>query len=145
MIRNYSPKNGVVNGTRLIITEIHTHSVKPRILSGMEAHWGKEVLIGKVAITSNDTEHFGATLRRHQFPFRVAFAMTITKSQGLTLKKVGIHLETQVFSHGQLYVALSRVGRPDGVTIFQPNNIRLTHDDPLPIQNCVFYDALLPE
>ena len=69
MIRNYSPKNGVVNGTRLIITEIHTHSVKPRILSGMEAHWGKEVLIGKVAITSNDTEHFGATLRRHQFPF----------------------------------------------------------------------------
>ena len=126
------------------ITEIYTRSVKERILCKMEAHWGKEVLIGKVAITSNDTEHFGATLRRHQFPFRVAFAMKITKSQGLTLKKVGIHLETQVFSHGQLYVALSRVGRPDGVTIFQPNNIRLAYEDPLPIQNCVFYDALLP-
>jgi len=51
MMRNYSPKNGIVNGTRLIITEILTQSVKARILSGMEAHWGKEVLIGKVAIT----------------------------------------------------------------------------------------------
>lgn len=143
MMRNYSRKNGVVNGTRLLITEIHSHSVKARILSGLEQHWGEEVLIGKVAITSTDTENFGATLKRYQFPFRVAFAMTINKSQGLTLTKVGIHLETQVFSHGQVYVAISRVGRPEGVTIYQPENDRATLNDPLPIKNCVFYEALL--
>jgi len=40
----------------------------------------------------------------------VAFAITINKAQGLTLKRVGVYLKDDVFSHGQLYVALSRCG-----------------------------------
>ena len=42
-------------------------------------------------------------------PIRVAFAMTINKSQGQTLDMVGICLREPVFAHGQLYVAFSRV------------------------------------
>ena len=144
MMRNYARRYGVVNGTRLIITEIHDHSVKARILTGNSAFWGREVLIGKVAIKCTDTEHFGATLNRVQFPFRVSLAMTINKSQGLTLKQVGLHLATQVFSHGQLYVALSRVGKPEAITVYQPDNLRDSDQDPLPVKNCVFTDALLP-
>lgn len=34
--------------------------------------------------------------------------MTVNKAQGQSLKVVGIHLHTPVFSHGQLYVAISR-------------------------------------
>ena len=42
-----------------------------------------------------------------------AFAMTINKAQGQTLQRVGIYLDTPCFSHGQLYVAASRVGKRD--------------------------------
>ncbi len=39
---------------------------------------------------------------------RLAYAMTINKSQGQTLFHVGLHLADDVFSHGQLYVTFSR-------------------------------------
>ena len=48
------------------------------------------------------------TFHRKQFPLRVCYAMTINKSQGQTLSRVGLHLRDDVFCHGQLYVALSR-------------------------------------
>ena len=58
--------------------------------------------------------------KRRQFPLRLAFAMTITKSQGQTLKLVGVCLVQDCFSHGQLYVAMSRVGSPDALKYFLP-------------------------
>ena len=47
--------------------------------------------------------------------------MTINKSQGQTLDRVGIYLDSPVFSHGQLYVGCSRV-RKSNTLFFQITN-----------------------
>ncbi len=52
-----------------------------------------------------------------QYPFKLAFALSIHKSQGLTFDEVTVDLTRPCFSPGQMYVALSRVTTPEGLRI----------------------------
>jgi ATP-dependent DNA helicase PIF1 len=74
-------------------------------------------------------------MKRRRYPLKLAYAITINKSQGQTLKKVGLlYLKTSVFTHGQLYVALTRVQS-------QANKFVLT--DQRTVNNIVYNEVLL--
>ena len=55
-----------------------------------------------------------------QYPIRLAWAVTIHKSQGKTFDRVVIDIGRGAFAHGQVYVALSRCTSLAGITLVQP-------------------------
>ncbi|GFV57128.1 ATP-dependent DNA helicase [Trichonephila clavipes] len=101
------------NGTWLRNTELGRHIVKATVLTG-EAK-GDNVLIRRIPIIPNNLPF---NFKRLQLPLKVAFSMTINKSQGQTLKVAGIHLGSPCFSHRQLYVACSRVSESQNLHVY---------------------------
>ncbi|XP_067215659.1 ATP-dependent DNA helicase pif1-like [Linepithema humile] len=117
LIRNLSINEGLCNGTRLMIIELTDHLLKCKILTGDKA--GDIVFLNRITLYCENIYPF--TFSRRQFPVKLAFAMTINKSQGQTFDRVGIDLRKDVFNHGQLYVAFSRVRSWQALKVFLGN------------------------
>lgn len=115
-LRNLNPPK-LCNGTRLAVKRLQNNLIVATILIGKFK--GEEVLIPRIPLITTDLVF---EFKRVQFPIRLAFAMTINKSQGQSLEVCGINLETPCFSHGQLYVACSRVGKPSSLFVSAPDN-----------------------
>ncbi|GER52214.1 DNA helicase homolog [Striga asiatica] len=92
-----------------------TSGIAASILPGDFA--GKEVFIHRIPLEPPSDQQYPVPYVRTQFPVRLSFAMTINKAQGQTLDSVSIYLKEPVFSHGQLYVALSRARLSSNVTV----------------------------
>ena len=108
LLRGLDHTQGMCNGSSLTIIEISSHVIEAEIATG--AHRGNRVFIHRIVMIPSETD-FPFVLRRKQFPIRPAICITINKVQGQSLESVGVFLPTPeaIFSHGQLYVALSRV------------------------------------
>jgi ATP-dependent exoDNAse (exonuclease V) alpha subunit len=106
ILKNLDPSNGVCNGSRGILTRCRNRVLEVRLLTGQ--HAGEVVFIpGVYNQPGEDQNAFKFT--RKQFLVQLCFSMTINKSQGQSVKHVGLDLRTPVFTHGQLYVGISRV------------------------------------
>ena len=114
LLRNMDPTNGHCNGTRYYTNSLHDHVIEATIATGV--HAGKRLFIPRIPMRPSDNI-FPFQMERRQFPVKMCFAMSANKSQGQTLSRIGIYLTQDFFSHGQLYVAMSRVQNKKNIKI----------------------------
>jgi len=133
LIRNLSLNEDLYNGTRLIIIELGNHLLKCKILTGDKA--GDIVFWNRITLYCENVYPF--IFLRKQFPIKLAFAMTI-KSQGQTFDKIGLDLRKDIFNHGQLYVAYSRVRSWQALKVYFGNERNNRY-----IKNCVYKELYI--
>lgn len=118
-----NPSRGYVNGNRGVVTAFSDKSVEVELTDGrvveVEHFTWEKVSYSK----SGDSVVKDVTSFYHQMPLKMGWAVTVHKSQGMTLDSAAIHVGRGCFSHGQLYVALSRVKDLSNVSFVKPLSI----------------------
>ncbi len=123
LLRNLNVKKGLCNGTRLIVRRMHLHIIECQKIDA--APNDPFEIIPRINLKAPKGK-LPFDLIRKQFPIKVAYAMTINKSQGQTFDKIGLYLQNPVFTHGQFYVGVSRVKKPEDLVILTSNQVKKT-------------------
>lgn len=112
--RNLDQRRGLVNGVQVICVDIRSHTVTVRLPSH------EQVVLPRInfIITPNESG-LPFALSRRQFPLMPSYALTVHRVQGQTLQRLGIYFSGDVFCHGMLYTALSRVRSWSKVTVWR--------------------------
>nr|XP_047140966.1 uncharacterized protein LOC124816017 [Hydra vulgaris] len=105
LLRNLDLKGGLCNGTRMKVCGLQNNYIDAEVLTGVSE--GKRVFVPRIQLAPSNS-NLPFVLKRRQFPVRLAYSMTINKSQGQTFDRVGVYLKKPCFSHGQQYVACTR-------------------------------------
>jgi hypothetical protein len=135
LMRNFSIKDGLVKNARVLVRTIRRNYVEVsliRQLNGLTTL--RNFCLPRINFEFRPP-NTNFTVRRKQFPLRLAYATTFNSCQGMTLDKVVIDLRTEVFAHGQLYTALSRIRNKDDARILMPTDRVMTKN--------VVYQALI--
>lgn len=117
LLKNRNIKAGLVNGSCGTVTELSESSIKVLFDNKNE-----------VSITQEKFEYIQENrpkIKRKQYPLRLAYGITIHKSQGMTFDSLVVNFN-RIFDYGQAYVALSRTRSLKGLIIkgFDPSKIK---------------------
>ena len=127
LVNEYSTTGSIkwVNGSLGNITAIDLKSQEPSVTvkiigSGFTERVRVHTWEVKRPILVDEEMQFEVIGSFSQFPFTLAWAVTIHKSQGKTFDKVIVDLSSRIFAEGQLYVALSRCTTLEGLKLTRP-------------------------
>ena len=114
LLRNIDQAKGLCNETRLQVNHLGKNVISAIVITGKNI--GDKIFIPRMDLVPSDSG-LPFKFQRRQFPISLCFAMTINESQGQSLSRVGLYLPRPIFTHGQLYVAISRVKTKKGLKI----------------------------
>lgn len=116
---NISQESGVVNGTRGIVEYCDPLVIKIKLMDGF---------IYDVPKVIWDIEVKDSIYTKKQFPLRLAYAVSIHKSQGSTIDCLEIDIGSKIFCHGQAYTAISRAKNLEGLRVINFDPLKMICD-----------------
>ena len=122
LLCNLDPIHGLYNGTHLRLIRSTCRTLECHVLNGNVGNNANNVFLIPRLTLDSGLEDSPASFCHFQFPVHLAYAMTINKAQGQTIKHVGLNLNTSVFSHGQLYMGLSHCTHPRNIKRLFPDD-----------------------
>lgn len=116
IMRNFSVSKRLVRNQKVLIRSISERIVTVSVIADDGFALQERHPLPRIAFEFQ-LPFTGYKIVRHQFPLKLAYAVTFHSCVGLTLDHVGLACDTPVFAHGQLYTALTRVANRHRCTL----------------------------
>ncbi|MDR2777306.1 MAG: AAA family ATPase [Rickettsiales bacterium] len=116
MLKNSYIKDGIINGSIGLVTGFSTRKSYPLVDFGNGREFVVTPEIWEISSFSHEMGELEVVATMSQIPLVLAWAMTVHKSQGMTIDRIDCDLKN-AFAEGQIYVALSRARSLDGIYI----------------------------
>ena len=136
LMRNFGPKDRLMNHTLVVVRAVHAHHVVIETLTG------QQFPLPRICFRWVLSKGVAYMIRR-RYPLRPAYAATCSGSQGSTLYRVVVDVRSSPFAHGHLYVALSRVNNSSAIRVLTTLE-RQTAERHALTKNVVWPELLLP-
>ena len=137
LLRNVDVTRGLTSNTRVKII-----SISPYRINVCTINTDRPILASLCRFKFELTLPFGKslTMQRIQFPLRLAYALSYNKAQGQEFQKLGADITHPSFSHGHLYVALSRIRLSTNIKFFITDENLI---DGIPYTDNVVYNEII--